>query len=541
MIASPERPAMAVFLMEIDMEEEINTEVLIIGTGIAGCTAALELADAGIETTLITRTEKLFESNSYYAQGGIIYKGKGGEDSPDKLAADILTAGAGMSNKAAVDIISKEGPAMVEKILINKVGVDFDKNDGELSRTKEGGQAVKRIIHRADETGKAIEEALVKEILRHPKIHILANVTAVDLLTPAHHSEDRMAIYEPLSCVGAYILDQKTGKVDRCLAKQTILATGGLGQVYEFTTNPEGARGDGIAMANRSGARTVNLEYIQFHPTTFYHSDAPRFLITEAARGEGARLVDFRGQPFMQKYDKRGDLATRDIVSRSIYREMLATGADNVYLDLRSYISSEKIISRFPNIRETLLCYGIDILKDLVPVVPAAHYSCGGVYADARTGETTIRNLYAIGEVACTGLHGANRLASTSLLEGLVWGGRAAGSIKERIKDPVSIFMKSIKPWQTSDSKEVDPSLIAQDLKTIRGIMWNYVGLERTAPRLVRARIELGHAERSVEQFYQDGKISDALLGLRNIARTAVLIAEAAWENKQSAGCHYRI
>jgi L-aspartate oxidase len=283
------------------------------------------------------------------------------------------------------------------------------------------------------------------------------------------------------------------------------------------------------------------LEYIQFHPTTFFHPGARRFLITEAARGEGARLVDSKGRPFMQKYDPRGDLATRDIVARSIYREMIKTGSSHVYLDFRSYIPEKTVISHFPKIRETLLGYGIDILKDLVPVVPAAHYSCGGVYAQAFTGETTIKNLFAVGEVACTGLHGANRLASTSLLEGLVWGAREARSIKKRVGRPGSVFAKNIKPWQASESKEADPSLIAQDLKTIRGIMWNYVGLERTTARLSRARIELGHAERSGEQFYQDSKISDALLGLRNIARTAVLVAEAAWANKQSAGSHYRI
>jgi len=521
------------------MEEKIDTQVLIIGSGIAGCSAALELAQAGVEVTLVTKTKDPAESNTYYAQGGIIYKGD--KDSPAKLANDIMTAGAGMSNKIAVDIISHEGPTMVERILIDKAKVDFDKIDGQLCVTKEGGQAIKRIIHRADDTGRAIEEALIITVLNHPNVHILTNATAIDLLTPAHHSQDRTAIYEPLSCVGAYILDQKTGTVSRYLAKQTILATGGLGQIFEFTTNPEGARGDGIAMANRAGARVINLEFIQFHPTTFFHTEAPRFLITEAARGEGARLVNAKGEPFMQKYDQRADLATRDIVARSIYREMIKTGSTHVYLDLKSYIAKEKIIERFPNIRETLLGYGIDITKDLVPVVPAAHYSCGGVYVDATSGETTIKNLWAVGEVACTGLHGANRLASTSLLEGLVCGTRTAGAIKERIEEPVSAFADCIKPWQASSGQDADPSLIAQDLKTIRGIMWNYVGLERTTPRLARARVELGHAERSVEQFYQDSKISDALLGLRNIARTAVLVAEAAWENKQSAGCHYRI
>jgi len=520
------------------MEEKIETEVLIIGSGIAGGTAALKLADAGIKVVLVTRADNLYESNSYHAQGGIIYKGLGEKDSAE-LENDILEAGAGISNPRAVRIISDEGPRLIEDFLIGRIGVDFNQQAGELCRTKEGGHSIGRIIHRADETGKAIESALAKMIQRHPNIRVFTNVSAVDLLTPGHHSCDKKAVYEPLSCVGAYLLDQKTGFIIRCLAKQTILATGGLGQIYEFTTNPEGARGDGIAMANRAGARIINLEFIQFHPTAFCYPGAPRFLITEAARGEGAKLVDAAGKPFMQKYDKRGDLATRDIVARSIYRQMLETGAANVYLDLRSYIPAGKIMERFPMIRERLLCYGIDIVKDLVPVVPAAHYSCGGVYASVESGETTINDLYAVGEVACNGLHGANRLASASLLEGLVWGNRAYLAIMDRI-GKVGAYREDINPWQGVVDQEADLPLVAQDLRMIRSIMWNCVGLERTASRLIRARTDLGYIERSIDRFYQSSKLSDALLGLRNIARTAILVAEAAWENKQSAGCHYR-
>lgn len=524
------------------MQEKITTEVLIIGSGIAGCTAALELARRGVGSVMVTRARDILESNTYYAQGGIIYKGKSGQDAPEFLAADILRAGDGMTNPAAANIISKEGPEAVERILVGLANVDFDRDNGNLSLTKEGGQKVARIIHHADHTGRAIEESLAAAVASEPKITVLTETTAIDLLTPAHHSEDRLAVYEPLSCCGAYLLDQKTGKVLRCFAAKTMLATGGLGRIYEFTTNPEGARGDGVAMADRAGARTINLEFVQFHPTTFYHPAAPRFLITEAARGEGARLCDKNGKTFMQKYDKRADLATRDIVARSIYKEMLATGAKNVYLDMKSYITKEKIERRFPNIKETLLVYGVDITRDLVPVVPAAHYSCGGVFADVENGRTTINDLYAIGEVACTGLHGANRLASTSLLEGVVWGGRAASDIaKAARKNPSSKYWENIGSWKVSGEVVADPSLIAQDLQNIRGIMWNYVGLERTTPRLARARIELGHAERSVEQFYHNSVLSDELLGLRNIARTAVLVAEATWANKQSAGSHYRI
>lgn len=520
------------------MNEKINTDVLIIGCGIAGGTAALELADSGINVILVTRTKELFESNSYYAQGGIIYKGL--KDSPKKLISDILEAGAGISNPRAAQIISKEGPKLVKKILIDKLGVDFDYKNGNLDRTREGGHNTRRIIHHTDNTGQAIEEAIIKSVSNHPNIRILKETTAIDLLTPSHHSTKKLSIYEPLSCIGAYLLDQKTGKVITCFSKQTILATGGLGQIYEFTSNPEGARGDGIAMAQRAGARILNLEYVQFHPTTFYHSNAPRFLITESARGEGARLVNSKREPFMQKYDKKKDLATRDIIARSIYKEMLSTCTSNVYLDLKSYIPKKKIIDRFPTIRQTLLRYEIDIARDLIPVVPSAHYSCGGIYTNTETAETTIKDLYAIGEVACTGLHGANRLASTSLLEGLVWAIRATKSITTLIKNTNVSFSKDIRLWQYSGNISADRSLIAHDLQTIRSVMWNYVGLERTTPRLARARIELSHTERSIEQFYNNSKISDSLLGLRNIARAAVLVTEAAWENKQSIGCHYR-
>ncbi len=515
------------------MEERVDTDVLIIGSGIAGAVAALELADRGIHVTLVTRAQKVFESNTYYAQGGIIYKGSDREDSPQKLIADILEAGAGRSNPRAVEILAHEGPTLVKKILIDRLDVRFDQKNGVLNRTREGGHCVKRIIHSTDQTGKAIAIALTHELGHNSHIQILSETTAVDLLTPAHHSTNPLAIYEPLTCVGAYLLDQKTNSVRRCLARRTILATGGLGQIYEFTTNPDGARGDGVAMANRAGARTINLEYIQFHPTAFYHAEAPRFLITEAARGEGARLVNGNGEPFMQKYDKRRDLATRDIVAQSIYREMVSSGSENVYLDVKSYIPKEKIIKHFPTIRETLLHYRIDITRDLIPVVPAAHYSCGGIYTNVETGETTIHGLYAVGEVACNGLHGANRLASTSLLEGLVWGVRAAQSIGYQMNESKDILLDTIRPWHYSGQVEADPSLIAQDLRSIRGIMWNYVGLERTPARLARAKIELGHAERSVEQFYQNSKTSDTLLGLRNIARCAVLVADAAWENKR--------
>ena len=286
-----------------------------------------------------------------------------------------------------------------------------------------------RILHVADYTGKAIEIALIKAVRSHPNITLLTGHTAVDLLTPAHHALDRHALYAPLSCVGAYLFEQATGEVKRCMARKTILATGGLGQIFLRTSNPPGARGDGFAMASHAGARLINMEFVQFHPTTFHQDGAPNFLISEAVRGAGARLVLANGEPFMQRYAPEWkDLAPRDVVARSIHREMLSRGLTHVYLDLRSYIASEEILNHFPTIRESCLAHGVDIATDLVPVVPAAHYTCGGVWVD-EWGRTTLEDLYAIGEVSCTGLHGANRLASTSLLEGLVWGHRAAADI----------------------------------------------------------------------------------------------------------------
>ena len=524
------------------MDELLQTEVLIIGCGVAGAVAALQLADAGVPVTVVTRAVEPAESNTYYAQGGIIYKGK--DDSPQLLAQDILRAGAGHSNPAAVKILSAEGPELVKRILMDKVGVRFDYNHGdldeELSLAREGGHSVPRIVHAVDATGKAIEVALMQALKMRTNIRLLTGCTAIDLLTPSHHSTDRLVVYHQQSCVGAYLLEQATGKVIRVLANQTILATGGLGQIFLHNTNPAGARGDGIAMAYRAGARVINMEFVQFHPTTFYHPLAPRFLISEAVRGEGARLVNAGGEPFMQNYDAQWkDLAPRDVVSRSIYHEMLTRDVPNVYLDLRSYIPEARIREHFPNIYRNCLQYGVDITKDLVPVVPGAHYSCGGIWVD-MWGQSTIENLYAVGEVACTGLHGANRLASTSLLEGVVWGDRAARHIVDHRAERAAPRADLIPPWQEHSIEVPDPALIWQDMSVIKHMMWNYVGLVRTTRRLQRALRELRQLETEIENFYRATALTDSLLGLRNAVRAAVIVAAAAWENKQSMGCHYR-
>ena len=371
-------------------------------------------------------------------------------------------------------------------------------------------------------------------------VTLLAGHTAIDLLTPAHHSLNRLDIYAPLTCVGAYLYEQASGHVQRCIARHTVLATGGLGQIFLCTTNPGGARGDGVAIAYRAGARVINMEFVQFHPTTFAHPNAPHFLITEAVRGEGGRLVHATGEPFMHNYDPQWkDLAPRDVVARSIYHEMLTKNVPNVYLDLRSYIPEHRIHEHFPTIYAECLKYGIDITTDLVPVVPGAHYACGGVWVDAW-GRTTFSGLYAVGEVACTGLHGANRLASTSLLEGLVWGDRLTRYLQTHCHAMPRFRSADIPPWNAVSQGPPDPALIQQDMSVIKHLMWNYVGLVRTTPRLERALRELRHLETEIERFYQATALIDEVIGLRNAVRTAVIVAMAAWTNKTSMGCHYR-
>lgn len=521
------------------MQELIETDVLVIGCGIAGGTAALQLAEQGLSVLVVTRTQEPHESNTYYAQGGIIYRGV--NDTPQLLAEDITRAGAGHCQPKAVKTLAEDGPVLVTDILLEKLHVPFDQTDNaELSLTREGGHSLPRIVHAADATGKAIEVALIKTLQAHPNVTILTGHTAVDLLTPSHHSLNRLAVYTRPSCAGAYILNQNEEQVIRCLAKKTILATGGLGQIFLRSSNPAGARGDGIAMANRAGARVINAEFTQFHPTTFHHSLAPHFLITEAVRGEGARLVHANGEPFMEQYaPKWKDLAPRDIVARAIHQEMLKRDISNVYLDLCSYIPKDHILSHFPNIYEQCLTYDIDITQDLVPVVPAAHYSCGGVWVN-KWGKTTIRHLYAVGEVACTGLHGANRIASSSLLEGLVWGNRAAQHILRHLPAEYVSYATDIPPWQDEGQELPDPALISQDMSHIKHTMWNYVGLVRTSPRLKRAIRELRNLENEIEQFYRVSRLTDSLIGLRNAVRTAIIVTFAAWENKRSMGCHYR-
>lgn len=506
----------------------METEVLIIGSGIAGATAALELGRRGVEVTMVTRASDPKETNTNYAQGGIIYKSE--DDYPELLAADIEKAGSHLSNPEAVRILSEEGPKLVKRILIDRLRVPFDREDTEeLSLAREGGHDRPRIIHWADATGRAIQTSLSEEIKNEEKIKMLTSFTAVDLLTPAHNST---------SVVGAYVFDQQSNLINKILAKKVILATGGLGQIYEYSTNPIGARGDGVAMASRVGARMANLEYIQFHPTAFYHPNAPRFLITEAVRGDGGRLVNGNGEFFMDNYDaERKELAPRDVVARAIYSEMQRLGEPNMYLDLGNFIPKTRVLHHFPNIYEFCLQYKVDITKDLVPVVPAAHYSCGGVWVD-QYGRTTVDNLYAIGEVSCTGLHGANRLASTSLLEGLVWGERSARDINKKLVKTSFYNSDKILDWQYSD--ETENPVVSSYLEKVKKIMWNNVGLVRNTKGLEDAMRGLTEIQSQFTHIYQHTKLTDEVIGVRNMIQTALLVTAAASENRESLGCHHR-
>jgi L-aspartate oxidase len=519
-----------------------QTEVLIIGCGIAGATAALRLAkNPNRQITIITRARDSHESNTRYAQGGII--GRGPDDSADLLYHDIIAAGAGVSSPEAARILADEGPLLLAQVLEQTAGVVFDHNEnGDPTWGQEAAHSRRRILHVGDITGKAIIDGLVAALEKFPNIHLETESTAVDLITFPHHSRDPLDTYGPISCHGAYVFNREQKTVHRYLAHTTILATGGLGRIYRNTTNPIGARGDGLAMAHRAGARIANAEYVQFHPTALAAPGAEGMLISEAVRGEGGVLLTPDLRPFMQNYAPEWkDLAPRDVVARAIHHEMETHGYSYVLLDVASHMEADAIRARFPFIYHECLKVGLDISREPVPVVPAAHYFCGGVLVD-EWARTSIENLYAIGEISCTGLHGANRLASTSLLEGLVWGNRAAIEI-ERSLDSTTVQPKfdDIPRWDESGlSADPDPALIQGDMQTIQNIMWHYVGLVRNADRLSRAIRELRHLWNEIETFYRTTKLSDGLIGLRNAVEVALIVAQAAQHNRQSRGCHFR-
>ncbi len=419
--------------------------------------------------------------------------------------------------------------------------MQFDRAaSGELEYGLEGAHSRRRILHVGDRTGQAIMQALLARVAEQPNIELLTRKTAVDLITFPHHARDPLKAYEPLECHGAYVFDSGTREVEPWLASHTVLATGGLGQIFLNTSNPTGARGDGLAMAYRAGARVINAEYVQFHPTTLARPGTTKFLISEAVRGEGATLLTPDGEPFMERYSPQWkDLAPRDVVARAIYWEMLSNDYTHVLLDIASRKPADYIRERFPQIYGHCLTQGVDISQQPIPVVPAAHYFCGGVLVDLW-GRTTLPRLYAVGEVACTGVHGANRLASTSLLEGLVWGDRAAQDIRQHeAEEPLPDA--AVPTWDLSDLRfDADPALVQGDMQTIQTLMWHYVGLVRSEHRLNRAIRELSYLWLNIEDFYRRARLTDGLIGLRNAVQAALLVARAAHRNRGSRGCHFR-
>jgi L-aspartate oxidase len=520
-----------------DNREDIHADVLVIGCGIAGASAALEAARAGLNVAVIAKNGELRESNTYYAQGGIVSLGP--DDFPELLEEDIIEAGDGINNPDAVALLAREGKKKVEDILIGELAIPFSRSaPGTLDYAQEAGHSRRRILHVKDTTGQTIEEKFILALRSNPHVRLYPGHTAVDLLSVPHHSQDPIAYYRDPVCLGAYVLENATGRVKRFFAPRTVLATGGCGGVFLYTSNPRSADGGGYAMALRAGARIVNMEYIQFHPTSLYHRDVDGFLISETVRGEGARLKTRDGKTFMEKYTKQKELAPRDEVTRAIYEEMVNTDSAYVLLDLHSYARVD-IRKRFPNIYKTCRRYGIDITREPIPVVPAAHYCCGGVMAD-EWGRTSLAGLYAVGEVSCTGLHGANRLASTSLLEGLVWGIRTGRHIAENSPAALPVKPSGIHRWYyPKKEEEVDPALVNQDWLTIRSTMWNYAGIIRTRKRLDRARADLEYLRHRIEKFYRQARMEPSVVGLKHGIQVALMITHAALSNPVSRGSHY--
>lgn len=518
-------------------QKSLKTDVLIIGCGIAGASAALEAAKSGLKVIVITKSKKLEESNTYYAQGGIVSLGY--DDNPELLKEDIIETGDGINDPEAVGILTNKGKEIVENILINELKIPFSKSSPDsLDYAQEAGHSRRRILHVKDLTGKTIEEKFIEALKTYSNVTLLSDHTAVDLLTVPHHSKNPTSFYKEPQCIGVYALDNKVKKVKIIFATYTILATGGCGAIFLYTSNPSQAIGDGYALAYCAGARIVNMEYIQFHPTSLFHRDADGFLISETVRGEGARLKRKDGWTFMENYNLKKEMAPRDEVTRAIYEEMTNSNSNYVYLDLASYANID-IKKRFPNIYSTCLKYGIDITKEPIPVVPAAHYCCGGVLVDIW-GKSSLKGLCAVGEVACTGVHGANRLASTSLLEGLVWGTRASKYIASHF-NPVAPYKPSdIHEWYYPEKEEeIDPALINQDWLSIRSTMWNYTGIIRTKKRLERARADLDYLRHRIEKFYKEAIMDAKVVGLKHGIQVALLINSAALSNPVSRGAHY--
>ena len=506
-------------------------DVLIIGSGLAGLTVALKVA-AEKKVCLVSK-RKINDTSSSWAQGGIAAV-LTNDDSIEAHIQDTLIAGAGLCDQEVTREVASHAKETVEWLIAQ--GVPFTREDdgSGYHLTREGGHSHRRVIHAADATGHAVQKTLAEQVLSHPNITVLEDHIAVDLITSRKAGISELDQLSNGEALGAYVLDNKSGKVITIAAQHTVLATGGSGKVYLYTTNPDVSTGDGVAMAWRVGCRVANMEFIQFHPTCLYHPEAKSFLITEAVRGEGGILKLPNGKRFMPDHDKRGELAPRDVVARAIDFEMKKRGIDCVFLDI-SHKPADFIISHFPTIYRRCMELGIDITREPIPVVPAAHYMCGGVMTD-HIGRTDVSGLYAIGETACTGLHGANRLASNSLLECMVFGQAAAKDIlaqapKESITLPY---------WDESRVTDADEEvIITHTWNELRRFMWNYVGIVRTSKRLTRAMHRIQMLQDEVHEFYSNFRISNNLIELRNLLQVAELIVKSAMERHESRGLHY--
>ncbi len=509
---------------------KITSDFLVIGSGIAGLAYALKVADQGQVAIVTKRT--IEETATSRAQGGIAAV-SAENDSFAEHIEDTMVAGAFLSDAEVVRMVVEGGPEAIRNLV--EWGVQFDrKNDQHFDLTREGGHSQRRILHYQDLTGQEIERALVAAVHQHANINIYEQHIAIDLITAQKHGgkdDDR--------CLGAYVLDIPNQEVVTFGAPITVLATGGAGKVYLYTCNPDIATGDGVAMAYRAGATVANMEFMQFHPTTLFHPHAKSFLISEAVRGEGAILKRSDGTPFMEGYHHLKDLAPRDIVARAIDNEMKVRGEDNVFLDI-SHRKADYIKERFPHIYTTCMSYGIDMTCEPIPVVPAAHYLCGGVQVD-QWGETDLPNLFAIGETSCTGLHGANRLASNSLLEGAVYADRAAVRSLER-RTEIDTNYPAVPTWDCGNATNSDEEVVvAHNWDEIRRCMWNYVGIVRSNKRLVRALRRIQMIQEEITDYYWDFFVTSDLVELRNITTVAELIVRCALERKESRGLHYTI
>lgn len=506
-----------------------QVDFLILGGGIAGLTFALEAAPHGSGMVLAKRARS--EGNTQYAQGGIAAV-LGPDDAFERHIEDTLVAGAGLCHRDAVEATVREAPERIRWLI--SLGVEFDhEGPDRLHLTREGGHSRRRVAHAKDTTGREVERALLAGCDARG-IRMVEDAVAIDLIT-----SEKIGLGGPNQVLGAYVLDRASGQISTVTARVTVLATGGSGKVYLYTSNPDVATGDGVAMAHRAGAAVANMEFFQFHPTCLYHPQAKSFLISEALRGEGGILRNKAGEAFMARYDPRKDLAPRDIVARSIDAEVKRRGDDCAFLDM-THLPKAFLIEHFPNIYATCKEFGIDMAVQPIPVVPAAHYQCGGVVTDLQ-GRTTVPRLLAVGEVACTGLHGANRLASNSLLEGLIFGTRAARTAAALAAE-VAPPSQALPDWNPGDALAPDEGVVVtHNWDEVRRTMWNYVGIVRSVKRLERARARLANLRSEIREYYWRYQVTPDLVELRNLADVAMLVVECALRRRESRGLHYLI